>query len=288
MWRALPRQVFVTALLVAGTAEAAPLVYEPFSYDPGVLAGQTATGQDLTGVYTGTPVPPGSELVVAEPGLDFGSLANAPAATGNRVSPSTGMAEASVTIGIDADIMVPSGEGLFASAVLRFDDSTNAGNLAKITLANEQDESISFSVFDNSGYRFFEATTHLVGGGGIGRPIPDGNVLFLIMRFANPATPDDFGTLEVVGYDAVDTDALPSAFAWDDPGAWSGLSTGSPVGVFIESISSITLTLRGTVNLDELRIGTSYADVALPEPGAALLLGSAVTAAALARARSRS
>ena len=51
-------------LSTAPIEAAALLVYEPFDYGSGVLDGQTATGQNLVGAYTGSIVPPGFELQV--------------------------------------------------------------------------------------------------------------------------------------------------------------------------------------------------------------------------------
>ena len=80
-------------------------------------------------------------------------------------------------------------------------------------------------------------------------------------------------------------------FAWGDyvAGSFAGWLDG--LDIDLVQITSITFTIRGDDNnfVDELRIGDSYASVAVPEPGAlaALLLGIAGLAARASSGRVR-
>jgi hypothetical protein len=287
----------VSALAVgagAGPAEALLLVYEPFAYDAGILDGALATGQNLTGNWVGSPVPPGFDLVAVEPGLDTGSLVGAPAPAGNRLSQELGTTSASVTAQIDADVAVAPGDAIFFSALFRFDDSLNGNHLANLTLSDPSSGDAIELGQATVGGRSLGIAVQTAGTGGqliadrIDQAFTDGDVLFVIGRYVNSASALG-DTLELIAYDTADADVLPNAFTPGDPNAEHAFLV-DELDIDLGSIGAATFSIRGTGNnfVDELRIGTSYADVALPEPSAGLLLGAAVASSALARARSRS
>jgi hypothetical protein len=254
------------------------LVYEPFDYEEGVLAGRNATGQNLTGSYSGLPVPPGFELRVESPGLDYGALVGAPAATGRRLVQNLGTTPDSATVAIDADVSVEAGSAIYWSALLRLDDSSNGNHRAGITLTDDvTGDSLWFGEtvvgVRAIGVFAYSGTT----GDGIGEAVDlsftSGDVLLLVGRYANSAASGG-DSLELLGYDTSDADLLPPSFDPSDPNAEFAYGV-SGVDVDIARLGSVTFTIRGTANnfIDELRIGTSYAD-AVPEPETVWLLGA--------------
>jgi hypothetical protein len=273
----------------AAPADAVLLVYEPFDYEDGVLDGQEATGANLTGSYTGSLVPPGFELQVEGPGLDAGSLVGAPTAAGGRLGQSLGTTAASATARFDQEVPVDPGSALFFSALLRLDDSLNGTHRASITLTDDSSgDSLTFgepvvgvraiSVFATLGTSDF--------GAGADQSFANGDVLLLVGRYLNSAAPSG-DVLELVGYDTADADLLPGSFDPADPNAEFSYAT--PGGdIDIAGFSSVTFTIRGSANnfIDELRVGTRYADV-VPEPTTGSLLAAGLIGLGMASSRRR-
>jgi hypothetical protein len=279
----LARRTLAGLLLLAATpAGATLLVYEPFDYDPGVLAGQPAAGQNLTGAYAGSLVPSGFELRVASPGLGYGSLVGAPPSAGNRLSQNLGTTAASATAAVDTDITVDPGQAVFFSALFTFDDSANGNHRASIALTN--DENGDEIVFGEPvvGVRAISvfATTAATGGlpiaAGADQSFESGDTLLLVGRYVNAAAAAG-DRLELVGYDTLDPGPLPPSFDPADPNAELSFAL-TGVDIDLAKITSVGFTIRGTANnfIDELRVGSTWADV-VPEPGTAprLLLGLA-------------
>jgi hypothetical protein len=75
-----------------------------------------------------------------------------------------------------------------------------------------------------------------------------------------------------VGYDTLDPDLLPPAFDPADPNAKLSFAL-TAVDIDLAKITSVSFTIRGTANhlIDELRVGSTWADV-VPDPGTAPLL----------------
>jgi hypothetical protein len=265
-------------LATLGPAGAAPLVYESFEYDAGtVLDGVAATGQNLTGSY----VPLGSlaaqKLVVQSPGLDYGSLIGAPTASGNRVSDVQGVTAAGATVSLDDEVVVGPGEAIFWSALFTLDDSENGNHLANITLTD--DTTGDFLFFGEPGVGVgglrVAANTAAIGGllaDGADNAFTDGATLLLVGRYVNSAAPDG-DTLDLIVYDTSAATVLPTSFDPTDPNAAFAFELAG-LDIDLARITSIAFTIRGADNnfIDELRIGTTYADV-VPEPAAAALLG---------------
>lgn len=284
----------LAGLLLAGSAPAGAtlLVYEPFDYPPGVLGGQTATGQNLSGAYAGSPVPPGFDLLVASPGLDYGSLVGGPQAAGNRLSQALGTTAASATVSVDAEVSIAPGSAIFFSALFTLDDSQNGTHRASITLTNDANgDELTFGepVVGIRGVRV-SATTAATGGttvaAGADGSFSDGDTLFLVGRYLNSASAQG-DVLELVGYDTADVDVLPASYDPSDPNAKFSFAL-ADVDIDLTAITSISFTIRGTANnfIDELRIGTSYGAV-VPEPATAPLLLAGLVGLRLASARRR-
>src|SRR5690606_11130135 len=123
--------------LSAGSARAALLVYEPFDYAAGtVLDGVPATGTNLAGTWTPLGAIEAQKLVVSSPGLDYGNLAGAPPALGNRANDVNGVTAAGGTVSLASPLLVPPDSAIYWSVLLLLDDSLNGNRLANVTLAD--------------------------------------------------------------------------------------------------------------------------------------------------------
>lgn len=284
-WRARcgPRAAALAlgAALLAGARPAAGtiLVYEPFDDPDGtVLDGTPVTGQNLTGTWAALGTLPQQKLVVESPGLDYGSLSGAPAASGNRLSDAAGVTAAGGTVTVDQDVMVGPGSAIYWSALFTFDDSLNGNHLANITFTDDDTGDLLFFGEAGVGIRSLRvaASTGVTGGllaDGADGAFADGDTLLLVGRYVNGAAADG-DSLELVGYDTADAVALPARFDPADPAAMFSYGL-LALDIDFAKITSIAFTIRGTDNnvIDELRIGSTYASVIpAPEPTAAPLL----------------
>jgi hypothetical protein len=269
------------ALAVALLGGAAPagatlLVYEPFAYAAGtVLDGTPATGQNLTGNYVPLGTLPQQKLVVASPGLDYGSLGGAPGSSGNRITDVAGVTAAGGTVSVDQDVIVNPGDAIFWSALFTFDDSLGSNHLANITFTDDDTGDLLRFGEPAVGVRAIrvEAATAATGGlvaSGADGSFASGDTLLLVGRYFNSSAVDG-DVLELIGYDTADADVLPANFDPTDPNAEFAFAL-SGLDIDFARISSITFTIRGDDNnfIDELRIGSSYASV-IPEPARAAL-----------------
>jgi hypothetical protein len=270
--------VLAVALLAPVRAGAQLLVYEPFDYPAAtILDGTPATGANLTGLYTGTMVPPGFDLRVDSPGLGYGNLFGAPAPAGNRLNQGLGTTAASATASFAQAVPVSPGSALFFSALFTFDDSLNGNHLANIALTNDDDgDEIGFGE-DAVGTRAIRVSANTAATGGLradgaSLAFDSGQTLFLVGRYTNSAAAGG-DRLDLIGYDTNLAFALPSAFDPADANAQFAYALAG-LDIDLAQITSVTFTIRGTANnfIDELRIGETYAVVAVPEPHAWVLL----------------
>lgn len=271
--------IAVGLLPFVGPARGDLLVYEPFDYDANtVLDGIAASAFNLTGSY----VPLGSisaqKLVVSEPGLVYGNLLGAPHPTGNRANDVQGVTAAGATVRVDQDVVIPPGSAIFWSALFTFDDSTNGNRLANVTLINERNgDELSFGE-SAAGIRAIRVSAHTAATGqliavGADGAFENGHTLLLVGRYVNsPAVASDI--IELVGYDTADADVLPTNFDPSDPQAEFAYRLDGR-DIDFEQNTAISFNIRGDSNnfIDELRIGTTYASVALliPEPNSLVL-----------------
>lgn len=271
-------------------AEAELLVYEPFDYTAGaVFDDLPAAGLNLTGNYT-TGAITGFELVSASPGLSHGSLqGDLPAVAGNRLSQVTGTTAAGALVSVNDDVGAGPGEEIYFSALFTFSDALNGNHLAAITFIDgESGDQIGFGEAA-VGVRAIRVWAQTAGTGGAleaegaDGSFIDGQTLWLIGRYFNSATPGG-DTLELVGYDTAVAQAISPTFDRADANAqFAYLLDG--LDIDLAQITQIEFTIRGTSNnfIDELRIGESYADVAVPEPVALVVLGVGFVAVAVRR-----
>jgi len=277
-------------LMVAASARASLLVYEPFDYPVGTLAGQNATGQNLTGTYaSGSVVPATLELRAETFSLGYGALLGAPDFAGGRLGQNLGTTAASAIASLAGPVNIAPDGALFFSALFLFDDSADGSHFARIELLDQQSgdvlsfgEVVAGAMAVNVG-----AQTAATGGGGVSAgadgSFTNGQVLFLFGRYQNGATPLG-DRLDLVGYETNAVTQIPGGFDPTDPAAQFRFSL-TGVDIDMTRIDAVRFEIRGSANnfIDELRVGTTYADV-VPEPAAApLLLGGLVCVALLGR-----
>ena len=277
------RSGFVAALaafaLSADPASAALLVYEPFDYLPGLTLDGTAgtNGQNLTGVWS-APVGPFQQLATRAPGLDYGALTGLPAPSGIALGKTNGVISGSATASVDADVVVAPDTTLYWSALMTLDDSSNGNRFASIQFTDgATGDLVGFgeSVVGSGAIRV-HADTAATGGlvaNGPDNAFVDGHTVLLVGRYVSSSAPDG-DRLDLLVYDTVDAESLAGSFDLLDPAAEVAISLAN-LDVDLARIDSITFSIRGTNDnfIDELRIGTTYADV-VPEPGTALLLAA--------------
>jgi hypothetical protein len=294
--RFFARLLAAAALAVPFPALTALQVYEPFDYPaPSLLHGTAATGLNLSGTYVSGAAHELFQLRLSAPGLTYGALTGAPAATGAKLTQFNGTTANASTVGLTTPVRIPPGEAIFFSALFTLDDSSNGNHLAGIELIDDSSgDSLGFgeSVVGVRSIRASVETTVLgrrLTTAGSDRAFENGQTLLLIGRYNNSAAALG-DRLELLGYDTGASHALPAAFDPSDPHV---VFYQELAGVDIEftRISSLRFNVRGADNnfIDELRIGSTLADVTpIPEPHtwALLLCGLAAVAFAM-RARSR-
>lgn len=252
------------------TARAELLVYEPFDYAAGAsLDGLAATGLNLAGNYVTSTI---QDLEIAEPGLTYGSLLNAPSVTGNRLKDVNGAGAGVITAALAEAIPIAPGDAIYFSALMTLYDSDNGNWLANVRLIDgDTGDQISFGEAAVGARAIrVEADTASTGqliSEGMDQAFTDGQTLWLVGRYFNSSTIGGDG-LELVGYDTSIAQEVATSFDLADPSAQFAYSL-SGVDINLTQITTLQLTIRGNDNnfLDEVRIGTSYAAVvAVPEP----------------------
>jgi hypothetical protein len=282
------------AIVLAWPAAAAAdlLVYEPFDYAPAPIAGTAASGLNLAGSYASDAVNALFELSVSAPGLSYGTLTGAPGVAGAKLTQLNGTILSGATVALAAPIEIAPGEAIFFSALFRFDDSVNNNHRAGIQLIDDvSGDAISFgeSPVGVRGIRASANTTasgSTVVSGGNDQAFTNGQTLLLIGRYNNSAVPGK-DRLELLGYDTAASHALPAEFLPADPNAvlYQELADAD---IDLARISSLRFEIRGSDNnyIDELRIGTTLADVApVPEPQTWLMMLCGLAAVAGAARR---
>jgi hypothetical protein len=273
------------ALLASvSSARASLLVYEPFAYEPDtVLDGVAATGLNLTGSYVADSPAPFLRLEVEGPGLGFGSLSGVPGVAGNRLSQANGVSSATVTVDIAQDVIVDPGSAIFWSALFTFDDSSNGTHLAHVGFKDDDSgDELGFGE-PSVGIQALRVSADTAATGQLasdseGSAFTNGQTLLLVGRYVNSAAADG-DLLDLIVYDTADALTLPASFDPADAGAQVTLSL-SGLDIDLAKISSISFSIRGADNnfIDELRIGTTYASVLVPEPATGVLVGLGLAA----------
>jgi hypothetical protein len=273
LWGIAAAALFWMGSLVA---EAELLVYEPFDYPAGAnLDGLVATGRNLSGSYSTSSI---QDLVIASPGLTYGNLLKwRPAVAGNRLNDENGAGQGTVTVSLDQEILIGAGDEIFFSALFTLNDANNANRFARISLIDDtSDDVLTFGepVVGVRGVRVAAdtaATGGLIADGADGS-FSNGQTLWLIGRYFNSAQPGG-DALELAGYDTAIAQAIPPAFDLADPNAQFAFSLAG-LDIDFARITSLRFEVRGGNDnfLDEVRIGSTYAAVTVPEPVTIVLL----------------
>jgi hypothetical protein len=292
VFQLFPLPAFAIALIVWGAPEAADaglLVYEGFDYPAGVnVDGLSATGQNLAGTYvTSSP----QDLVTASPGSTYGSLLGSlPSVTGNRLTDASGVSGGIVTVALDDEIHINAGEEIFFSGLFTFNDATAGNRLVRVSFIDDASgDELGFGKA-TVGLRgiSIRANTAATGGPiaeGADNSFSDGQTLWLVGRYFNSAV-SGADALELVGYDTAVPQTVSSSFDLSDPNAQFAFSL-TGLDIDFSAISSLRFEVRGDNDnfLDELRIGSTYSSVAIPEPVSVIIALTGVFAVVLCRAR---
>jgi hypothetical protein len=251
------RRAAAASLLLLGLAQAegAILVLEQFNYTAGGIAGLNG-GTGFTGAFTGT----GS---VTAPGLQFPNLIT----VGNKFTTASSNGGAFRTINpID----------------------TNSGTIWVSFL-----ESTNGTVADYAGLSFFNGGTEELF---LGKPSSTTNYGFDVSGVAgganNSAAAPALATASFLLY-RISFSSLGETvdfFANNSPGTTPTTPTISfavPEGSFLSTFNTIRIQSGNqAANFDEVRIGTTYADVSpVPEPASVGVIGAGVLALAGVRRR---
>jgi hypothetical protein len=271
---------------VSPAAAQTDLVYEPFDYAAHAdVDGLAATGRNLSGRYVTSSQ---QDLTIGSPGLSYGSLSGSlPTVSGNMLSDASLGGPGFVTVDVDHDVLIGPDEGIYFSALFRFDDTGNRVPYATVTFIDTTTGaelgfgervvgSRAVSVFASTG-----VTAGIVAAGADGAFV-DGQTLWLLGRYLNGSAAGS-DSLALIGYDTASLAAIPAGFDPLDPQAVFSYSLNG-VDIDFERISSIRFELRGAGNnfIDELRITPAFA-TAVPEPSTVALMLGGLTLAWLRR-----
>jgi hypothetical protein len=292
----LPKLLAIPALFVLVSDASAATILEPFDYDPGSLQGNTLAATGRSWLRAGTADPPSAINVIN------GSLAattGLPASTGNAVAitgsgngsgSSERLAITTGTVGVDEVGFITSGT-VYYSFLLNVSELTGSNN----TIGG------FFTGLNNTGNSSQPGNPTVVGARVQARIDPGDATKYNIGVFANHAATSGSSawspalavgdTLLVVGAYTFNTGASSDDVAslWINPD--SATFGGTPPsadrtdtgGTDLAQIGSIILRQSPApyLTMDELRIGTSWAEVTsnvVPEPASLALitiLGSA-------------
>ena len=242
--------------MFGGGAHAALIAEESFVYAPGSLAAQNG-GTGFGGAWTGT------AANVATPGSSFTNLAVA----GNTAQTTTGFSSRNLSAAVGG----VSGQSIFLAFLITRNSGDDEAAGVRVSTPNNFLE-LGRTSFGNYGVR-----VNFGGGAQTGAGATIGVTNLLVYEFATGATDT---TLNI----------------------WANPAVGSPLPVTPDATATLTnsngsfnnveVGANGTANydIDELRIGTTFADVApvvvVPEAGTLALL-SPVLMLALIAARKR-
>ena len=249
--------VVAVLAMAVGTAQASPLLYDGFNYSGGVLDNVSGGGE--YGFKAGTKwVNGGTLLELTTDGTSL-SYPNGTSftATGNRISESgtwgTAVRDMDFTIDLTAD-----GDVWYASMLLK---------------ASSSDKLFKMRSSIGSIWYFGQKNGNLWGGIGgnnpdIGPALDAGATYFIVSKIVTSTGTEDEGYIKAykVGTDTVPS-SEPAVGSWD----WEVYSS---YGFPNEKMTYIMMELGGNGDeIDEIRMGHTWVDVAVPEPATMVLLG---------------
>jgi hypothetical protein len=294
--------VFAAAVasLSLGTASAAPLVYEPFDYpaDGTTIEGKTtADPATWVGAYA-APAPSEITMAGAAGSLAVPSPLQAAAGNSAEIDGSGNGAGKALRLPFPggAGIAQDAGGTLYYSLALRVDELTGSTNVVGGFFLGLNNSAVATTTnptaaaarlqgridpTDGTKYNLgvFRNVNAAAAAPSWSGPLNVGDTLFLVGSYESVA-----GTQNDVARLWINPD--PSTFNGTEPAATlvdNSTGTGTDIGVF-------SMILRQGpaphMTIDELRVGTSWADVTpVPEPGTLTLLGTGLAAAAGCRRR---
>lgn len=265
--------LLIAALTAAGfvsSASAAPVIYEPFDYNGSVVG--TATSSDDIGFAAGEWSTSGSNVYEYTTGLTFPGLT----VDGGSVRRPTnsGNSEMNRTIAAASTTALTTPGTVYFSALIRVGNSSGNANAGLVFGTHAVDagdeplgatdgaqEGLGFSINNNDLYAIaFDdgVRSQSTGSLGVNGNSTEFNTTFMIVGQIDWGATDTLTLYNVTDVNA----ALPASFA-------------SVSGDLAESaFTTLALGDRQSSNIDEIRFGTSLADVGLvPEPSSLALMG---------------
>lgn len=252
--------VFASAVALAIPAQASLLAYEGFSYGSNQNLNGLAGGSGWSGDWIATGAGPSSHRT-SSPGLTYGSLPTEGGAMTGNLALSNVRRE-----------FAPQSGRVWASALLRFNTlPTNHFLEFKLHAPGNVNQAAQFKI--NGGNL---STNHDFGSAAASTPWTPtvGETYFIVFTYAaNGASPTAVYVNPTLGLAA--------------PQDWAARASFNSTNWGVSSIGGFRL-YGDTVNvtLDEIRVGTSFQEVApVPEPATLTLLGAGLAAVALRRRR---
>lgn len=244
---------------LAASACATQLVYEPFSYSPGNLVGNTNSGTATAWTETGANT--GTSVTVAASSLSYAGLA---APSGGKVSGMTGLAGAEdpgLNFASAVTITDGAGQNFYYSAIL---------NVTSDIVTTTSDYFMHISPAGTATTAFY-ARLHLIAGSTAGTfrvgisnrseatvldtvDRPTGTPIFVVVKYSNVAG----ATNDVVNL------FINPALGGAEPAPTQ--TTNTPTSTDATTFGRVNLRQPGTVtggavDIDEIRVGTAWADV---------------------------
>lgn len=259
--------LFSTFILLVCSTQADVTVYEGYDYTVGALTSSANGGSGWDGgyYYAGSSGEPASSTVIA------GSLSNTAynlPSVGNHTSVAAG---GLYTRTLNTPINISSGTTtMFFSYLMEVTSVTTSGNnfnyLSMNVDGGQTGLLTALRYFNASGTSDLRLMSAL-GGGAVsyGDPLAFNTTYFIVGRLVND------GTNLTVSSSAFDTSVPPSSepLIWDTETSRLGSEYG--VDAVIDELR-VRAAADGGVLFDELRVGTTYESVAVPEPSQSALL----------------
>ena len=264
------------ALVSAMNADAAAIIYEPFNYSAGTINGTQGPATGLTGQWTQSG---GSGLFeVVSSGLDFTGLATTGGAAKRNSAPGGSEISIAVESGTAATL-TPDNGTIYFSLLLRNDRHSVGNEGMTFVFGTDKFDVISpdnvnptisggegFGVhMDGLGDSTMDIFGYAIDGGvaaeSIGKVDNDTsvNTFFIVGQIDWVESGNDTLTL----YNVSDVNTLPVAFAT------------ITADIDQSAFDTLAITNRQVSTIDEIRFGTSLADVGVvPEPGSLALLAA--------------
>ena len=237
-------------------ARAELLVYEGFNYDVGTLNGKDG-GFGFSGAWTGGP------WKVAASSLSYPAGSTLPR-TGNRAMEDDGVAEASTQRSLSTTIDLGAEGVYYFSMLMNKSDGGASADALNVYFHGGGAQKARVGIGSNEAILFGLANGWTSGAGTL---MPKNTDILLVGKFITSASQND--ELHLVRY--LPNDEVPLT----EPINWPESTTANMSGV----IASISLAMGvGTGQIDEIRIGTTWASVAIPEPSALVLLAGGMCA----------